>query len=109
VATIRKRGDSWQAQVRRKGRTVSRSFIQKADAQRWANQTEIEADRRGLTNDRKELDRLKIADILIRFRETVIPQRRGKLVETCVLNAFLRHTLAQASLDQFAQSYFCFG
>jgi hypothetical protein len=32
MATIRKRGESWQAQVRRRGRTVSRSFIQKADA-----------------------------------------------------------------------------
>ena len=98
MATIRKRGDSWQAQVRHKGKTVSRSFIKKADAQRWASQTETEADRRGLPHDRRDLDRLKVADILIRFRETLVPQRRGKVVETFVINAFLRNDLAQVRL-----------
>ena len=63
MATIRRRGDSWQAQVRRRGRTVSKSFIQKTDAQRWAYQTEIEAHRRGLTNDRKALEQLTVGDL----------------------------------------------
>jgi hypothetical protein len=62
MATIRKRGDKWHVQVRRNGcPTSTRTFIQRTDAQRWANQTEIEADRRGLTNDRKVLEQLKVA------------------------------------------------
>jgi hypothetical protein len=74
---------------------------------RWANQGEIEADRKGLTNDRKILEQLKIADLLTRFKDTVIPNRRGKAVETFVLNAFLKQDLAQTRLsvltpDQFA-------
>jgi hypothetical protein len=37
MASIRKRGNKWQAQVRRDGaRPVSRSFHQRADAERWA-------------------------------------------------------------------------
>jgi len=67
VATFRKRGDGWQAQVRRRGRTVSRTFIQKTDAQRWANQTEIEADRQGLLVGKMNLASLRIADLLTRF------------------------------------------
>mgnify|MGYP003656504023 CR=1 FL=1 len=37
MATIRKRGDKWQVQVRRLGTTsISKSFLKKADAQAWA-------------------------------------------------------------------------
>ena len=42
MATIRKRGNKWQAQVRRNGRvSVSKSFNTKCDSQVWAKQTEI--------------------------------------------------------------------
>lgn len=52
MATIRKRGDKWQVQVRRNGcPQVSRSFIRKVDAHAWARQMETEADRRGLYAD----------------------------------------------------------
>jgi len=37
MASIRKRGDRWQAQVRRKGsKPLSKTFKLKADAERWA-------------------------------------------------------------------------
>ena len=46
MATIRKRGAKWQVQVRRAGRQpVSRSFHVLRDAQAWARQTELQADR----------------------------------------------------------------
>ena len=100
MATIRKRGDKWHVQIRRQGcPTSTRSFNRRSDAQRWANQTEIEADRKGLTNDRKVLEQFKVADLLTRFKDTVIPNRRGKAVETFVLDAFLRRDLAQTRLS----------
>ena len=47
MASLRKRGERWQAQVRRYGcPTVSRSFRLKADAERWAAQVEAQADGR---------------------------------------------------------------
>lgn len=42
MATIKKRGKSWFAQVRRKGVSKSASFPTKAAAQDWANRTETE-------------------------------------------------------------------
>ena len=41
MATIRKRGYSWQAIVRRREFSQSKTFLTKTDAQAWA--TEIEA------------------------------------------------------------------
>ena len=41
MASIRRRGERWQAQIRRSGcPTVSRSFRLKADAERWAAQVD---------------------------------------------------------------------
>jgi integrase len=46
MATIRKRGSRWQAQVRRKGYPPSsRSFINREDALRWAREQELAIDR----------------------------------------------------------------
>jgi integrase len=99
MATIRKRGDKWHVQVRRKGcPTSTRSFIQRTDAQQWAKQTEIDVDRTGLPTDRKVLGHLTIYDLLERFRDSVVPLRPGRKIETIVINAFLRNPLAKTSL-----------
>ena len=46
MATIRKRGSSWQAIVRRREFAESRTFLSKSDATAWA--TELEAHITGL-------------------------------------------------------------
>src|SRR5262249_32640615 len=46
MATIRRRGTTWQVQVRRQGHsTLSRTFRLRADAEQWARQKEAEIDR----------------------------------------------------------------
>ena len=46
MASIRRRGATWQVQVRRQGlRPLVRSFRLKADAELWARQREAEIDR----------------------------------------------------------------
>lgn len=107
MATIRKRGDRWQVQVRRKGaQNLSRSFLTKADAQTWARQVEAEADRRGLPADPRVLDRLTVADVIRRYRDAVVPAKRGREIETIILNAFLRQTLASVRLSELDPSQF---
>lgn len=99
MATIRKRGNQWQVQVRRKGcASVTRSFLKKEDAQTWARQIELEANRQGLPADRSALERLSVGDLLIRYRDEVIPRKRGRDTEAIVVNAFLRHPLAKVPL-----------
>jgi len=101
MATLRKRGGRWQVQVRRKGRpTVSRSFLTKSDAEAWGRQQELEADRFGLPTADKGLRRLTVADVVIRYRDEVVPRKRAGDRETVLLNAFLRHPLAKMALSE---------
>jgi integrase len=98
VATLRKRGQRWHVQVRRKGRTaVTRSFRLKSEALVWAREQELEADQ-GRPQVHKTLRGITVADILIRYRDEVVPRKRGADRETLSLNAFLRHPLARVAL-----------
>ncbi|MFP6734815.1 MAG: site-specific integrase, partial [Rhodospirillales bacterium] len=78
MATIRKRGNKWQAQVRRAGqRSASRSFNFKTDAETWAREMERRADRGELGGDHSEFEHLTIKDVLIRYRDSVVPLKRS--------------------------------
>ena len=101
MATIRQRKGKWQVQVRRQDQpTNSRTFILKADAQRWAKQAEAEADRRRTGNDPSILRKVTLGDVLRRFRDEVCPQRRSVAFENAIINAFLRNDLATRKLDR---------
>ena len=82
MATIRKRGSSWQAQVRRRGKTLSKTFRQRGDAVRWSNKAELDADQTGLRTSNRILERTTVADLVIRFRDTVTLSRRSCANET---------------------------
>jgi len=63
MASLRRRGERWQTQIRLSGcPTVSRSFRLKADAERWAAQVEAQADGRGLVSDLRPLRTLTLAN-----------------------------------------------
>lgn len=100
MATLRRRGERWQVQVRRTGRpSLSRSFQLKSDALAWARQQELDADRQGLPTAHKSLRGMTVTDVVLRYRDEVVPQKRGADRETLMLNAFLRHPLAKAALS----------
>lgn len=83
MATIRKRGTKWQVIVRRHGvAPLTRSFTYKCDAQEWARTLETQADRRGLPADPRILDSMTIGDVLTRYRNEVVSEKRSKNVET---------------------------
>ena len=101
MATIRKRGSKWQAQVRRSGhRGISRSFILRKDAVAWAREMEIRAERSDLPPDTKILNSLTLSDVVLRYRDTISIEKRGYQVERAVLTAFLRHHICRKFLSQ---------
>ena len=107
MATIRKRGDRWQVQVRRNGApSMSKSFISRKDAETWARQSEIKIDRRELPHDPRQLQDFTLGDLVIRYRDTVTPLKRAAKVETIVLNAFLRHRICQKRMSDLSISDF---
>jgi integrase len=98
VATLRRRGKRWHAQVRRKGRaSVTRSFRSKFEALLWVREQEFEADK-GRPQVHRTLRGITVADIVSRYRDEVVPRKRGADRETLVINAFLRHPLACVAL-----------
>ena len=107
MATIRKRGTKWQAQVRRLGTApITRSFLQRADAVAWARQVEADADRRGLPGDLKLLDKTTLGDVLVRFRDSVVALRKSRDIETIILNAILRQPFTRQPLSYLNTSHF---
>jgi len=67
MATIRKRGHSWQVQVRKSAHSpLSRTFKRKADAERWARQVETDIERAPLGIDRSKLRSLTLRDLMLR-------------------------------------------
>ncbi|ODR96660.1 shufflon-specific DNA recombinase [Methyloceanibacter superfactus] len=100
MATIRKRGAKWQVQIRRVGfPSVTRSFLIRKDAEAWARQTEVQADRSELPSDPKILHRITLGQLVERYRDTVSPKKRGYEVERIVLTAFLRHPICRKPLS----------
>src|SRR5262245_23749132 len=100
MATIRKRGNKWQVQIRRLGTPpISRTFLRRANAEEWAREIELQADRRELPKDHRELERHTLASLATRYRDTVTPRKRGGDVERIVLNAFLRHSICSKPLS----------
>jgi integrase len=105
LATLRKRRDRWQVQVRRKGRTpVSCSFKSKSDELKWGREQELEVDRGRPQTTHRTLKGISVADIMTRYRDEVVPRKRGAHSETLTLNALLRHPLARVGLRDVTAS-----
>lgn len=106
MPTLRKRGDSWQAQIRRDGaKPISRSFRLKADALAWARQTEAEIERAGFSTDRRQLRALTVGDLLCRYLDTITPHKRSAPIETFRIGVILREKLAEVSLASLRPSH----
>lgn len=100
MASTRKRGDKYQVQIRRKGQSLSRSFLLRKDAETWARQTDVQADRFDLPTDRKALERVTLGELVQRYRDTVTLHKKRRETETIVLNAFLRHPICRKTLSE---------
>jgi len=85
MAYIRKHRGKYQVQIRRKGfAPITKSFHLLADAKEWARHVERQADRGELGPDRKELERITLADLIKRYLKEVIPTKKGAEIETIV-------------------------
>jgi hypothetical protein len=82
VATIRKRGARWQAQVRlQRYASTTKSFTHRADAEAWGRQQELAIERGEIGSVRKSLKAYVLSDLLIRYESEVNPRKRGAASE----------------------------
>lgn len=93
MATIRKKGKKWTAEVRTKGAYRSKAFTHKADAQRWALDLE-----RQLGRDNGLSISHSLGEAMQRFAREVSPARKGARWETIRLAKLQRDKLANIML-----------
>jgi integrase len=107
MATIRKRGKAWHVQVRRSGQpAITKTFRLKADAEEWTRHIEIQIDRNDLPSGREILSQKSIADLLIRYRDEVVSQKKCCTYETFIIKCLLRESFASLPLTQAKPSVF---
>lgn len=87
----------WQAKIRRRGHSTSRTFRTKTDAEAWARQVEAEIDR-GVWQCSREAETTSLRDALKRYQREVTPTKRGAATEGYRINAWLGHKLARKPL-----------
>ncbi|MFZ1246110.1 MAG: site-specific integrase, partial [Azonexus sp.] len=106
MATIRKRGDKWQARIQIKGfDQVAKSFSSRNDAEAWGKITESEMIR-GAYIKRTDAEQTTLADALDRYEREVSAKKRGATQEAMRIKAWKAHKLAKKSLAALRRSDF---
>lgn len=87
MATFRKRGDTWRAEIRRKNFYASESFASKAAAVAWATETEAKA----LGGQKRQgTGKRTLRDAIDQYRIDKMPGHRGARWENVRLTKFER-------------------
>jgi hypothetical protein len=98
VATLRKRSNGhWQARVRKANQSISKTFINKVDAERWAKQVEVEMQKGSYTN-LVLAERTTFAEIIERYITEVLPTMRGGKADYIRLKALARRPIAKLNM-----------
>lgn len=98
MATVRRRGERWQAQVRRQGfPETSKTFSTKTAADRWARKIEQEMDA-GIYVDRSEAESTTLHDALSRYLRDVTTRKKSAKREGDRIRAWQARPLARRTL-----------
>lgn len=102
MASFRKRGTAWLAEVRRKGSYRSATFSTKAEAQAWAAQTEAGI----IAGKGAGIPDKTFGDLLEKYRDEVSHTKRGARWEVIRINRYLRDPIAAVHLRDLNSSHF---
>jgi integrase len=105
MATVEKRGEFWRVKVRRTGfPTQSRTFDNKALAQRWAREIENEMDR-GDFVDRTEAEKNSLAEVLKRYQREISPTKKGADSEDYRIDSILKSRVCQTKMSALSSAH----
>jgi integrase len=108
MATIRKRGSRWQAQVRRlDSQPISKSFSTKAEAALWARDVERSIDRAELPANSKVLQSVRLADLITRYETEITAKKRGAAQERYKFRVIRAHAISDLPLSKLSPSAIC--
>ena len=98
MASFRQHGNGWQSRIRRRGYPdITKTFGNKADAEKWARAVESQLDT-GQPVTATEAKRITLGDLIARYLVEVTPSMKGASEDTIRLNAMLRKPIARWSM-----------
>jgi integrase len=97
MATFRKRGKGWRAEVRKGGQYISATLPTKSAAQQWAAEKELD-----IANGKHKLlaGKLSVRDALEKYARTVSPTKQGARWEKLRLRAMGRDPLGDVLIRE---------
>ena len=106
MGCVRKRGKSWNAQVRIAGwRSFTKSFKSKADAKLWIDALERKLHSAPIPDipiDRK----ITLGELLIKYADKVSPSHKGCVAETCRLKSIARRWIGELDIRYLTKQHF---
>ena len=98
MATFRNRKNKWQARVRRGGQPdVTKTFLIKIDAEKWARSIEIEIDR-GTYINKSYAEKTQFKEILQKYLNDVAPQMRSADSQAIRVRKLMKHPIAEVNM-----------
>jgi len=105
MGCVRKRGKSWNAQVRVSGwRSFTKSFVRKSDAISWIE--EIENELRNSCKPKVNVGEITLRDLLQKYGSEVSSKLKGAEIELCKLTFYSRHPIADNKLVNLTSKHF---
>jgi integrase len=103
MANIRERKGKFQVQIRRIGSaSITRTFLCKRHAVKWAMKTEIELEQGSF--NRIDLAGLSVGDLLNRYRQTVVPRKRCHQTEDRRLQRLIQDPISNILLSEITSA-----
>ena len=98
MGCVRKRGKSWNAQVRVSGwRSFTKSFSKKSDAIIWISDLENKLRSAPLPDSPKE-SKTTLAELLFKYAEEISPKHKGCVPETSRLKSIARRWIGKLDI-----------
>ena len=105
MGSVRKRGKTWNAQVRVSGwRSFTKSFKSKSDALCWIKA--LESNLKSTDIPKVNIGNITLKDLLQRYATEMSLHLKGSEVQIYVLNFYARHPIAQIKLSDLTERHF---
>ena len=105
MASIRKRQDKYQAQIRINGQSTSKTFTSLANAKSWARRMETKAELSDLS--KKKYQPSNFNEVFERYLREVTPLKKNTSVEPIIIRLLMRSEWAKKPLSQLTTRDLC--
>lgn len=105
MASFRKlKSGKWQASIRKiNHKYLYKTFLKKSSAKKWAYKTEVQIEE-NIYTDYGKLGAIKLNELVIKYRDEIVPNQKAKVSTTYKLNKLLRYKVSDKHLVHLRSS-----